>query len=109
MLSLFCTPRREGRWALCLDPFPDRPRDFFPVAVNPRSSRCFMTGRVIQLMRGSLRMVLCCGSTKITSKYLYVASWFTQYEFSTRRLPQRRPTRSSAFERRERSLHTGEK
>ena len=36
------------------------------------------------------------------SKYLYVESWLIQYEFSTRRLAQRRPTRSSAVDLRER-------
>ena len=34
----------------------------------------------------------------MTSKYLYVESWLIQYEFKTRRLAQRRPTRSSAVD-----------
>lgn len=32
------------------------------------------------------------------SKYLYVESWLIQYELSTRKLAQRRPTRSSAVD-----------
>lgn len=32
-----------------------RPRNFFPVEVTPRSSRCLCTGLQIQLMRGSWR------------------------------------------------------
>ena len=36
------------------------------------------------------------------SKYLYVESWLIQYELRTRRLAQRRPTRSSAVDLRDR-------
>lgn len=38
----------------------------------------------------------------MTSKYLYVESWLIQYELRTRRLAHRRPTRSSAVDRRDR-------
>ena len=38
----------------------------------------------------------------MTSKYLYVESWLIQYEFRTRKLAHRRPTRSSAVDRRDR-------
>ena len=38
----------------------------------------------------------------MTSKYLYVESWLIQYEFRTRKLAARRPTRSSAVDLRER-------
>jgi hypothetical protein len=64
--------------------------------------RTLCTGLTIQLIRGSVRMALCCGSTRMTSKYLYVESWLTQYELSTRRFGHRRPTRSSAVARRAR-------
>jgi hypothetical protein len=75
------------------------------VSVLPRRAwlmRTLCTGLTIQLMRGSVRMALCCGSTRMTSKYLYVESWLTQYELSTRRFGHRRPTRSSAVARRAR-------
>lgn len=36
------------------------------------------TGFTIQLIRGSRRMALCCGSTRMISKYLYVESWLIQ-------------------------------
>jgi hypothetical protein len=37
-----------------------------PAAVRPRISRCFMVGLQIQLMRGSPRIALWEGSTKMT-------------------------------------------
>merc|ERR1719218_112754 len=53
----------------------------------------------IQLMRGSLRMTLCIGSTQITSYQQNVESLFVQYEFRTRRLPNVLPRRCSATAR----------
>lgn len=52
-----------------LRPFPS-PRDDFPAWVRPRSSRCFWTGLVIQLIFGSRLMALWNGSIMMTSKYL---------------------------------------
>ena len=74
----------------------------FLVSSEPTSRvevRTLWTGLTIQLIRASRRMALCCGSTRMTSKYLYVESWLTQYELSTRRFGHRRPTRSSAVAR----------
>lgn len=76
-----------------LCPLP-RPRDFLPADVRPRISRCFITGLHSQLIFASRRIALWNGSTRITSKNLYVESWATQYEFNTRRALQCRPTRS---------------
>lgn len=71
-----------------------RPRELLPAEVRPRNSRCFCVAPQIQLILASRRMALWAGSIKITSKYLYEASWATQYEFNTRKPPRRRPTRS---------------
>ena len=61
---------------LLLNRWPLKPPRFIrPAEVSPRSSRCLCTGLTIQLMRGSLRMTLWLGSTRITSKNLYVESW----------------------------------
>merc|ERR1719401_2815341 len=62
-------------------PFTCKPRALRPAAVKPRSSRCFITGLQIQLMRGSSRMALWYGSTMTTSNHLWRASSATQYEF----------------------------
>lgn len=94
VLRLFQEPRRELPITL-LNLWPLRiPRFLRPAAVKPRSSRCLWTGLQIQLILGSRRTALWNGSTIITSKYLYVESWATQYELSTRKLPQYRPARS---------------
>lgn len=88
VLRLFQEPRRELPITL-LNLWPLRiPRFLRPAAVKPRSSRCLWTGLQIQLILGSRRTALWKGSTIITSKYLYVESWATQYELSTRKLPQ---------------------
>ncbi len=60
------------------------------------------TGFTIQLIRESRRIALCCGSTRMTSKYLYVESWLIQYELRTLKFAHRRPTRSSAVDLSER-------
>jgi len=86
----------EGRRFFVPFPFLWRPRAFFPAEVRPRNSRCFLLDWVIQRMLGSLRMTLWLGSTRITSKYLYKESWFTQYELSTRREPKAFPALDSA-------------
>lgn len=94
VLRLFQEPRRELPITL-LNLWPLRiPRFLRPAAVKPRSSRCLWTGLQIQLILGSRRTALWNGSTIITSKYLYVESWATQYELSTLKLPQYRPARS---------------
>merc|ERR1712109_447571 len=80
-----------------LRPLP-KPRDDLPAEVRPRSSRCFWVALHIQLILGSRVTALWWGSIMITSKYLWVESWPTQYEFSTRSPLRRRPTRSSAMD-----------
>merc|ERR1719248_174445 len=82
--------RVDGRFLLDPWPLERSPRLARPAEVTPRSSRCFMTGAQIQLMRGSRRITLCDGSTITISKYLKVASWLTQYELRTRKLPHLR-------------------
>jgi hypothetical protein len=59
---------REPPMRLCAR-CPDlrRPRLLRPADVRPRISRCLWTGSTIQLMRGSRRMALCEGSTRMTS------------------------------------------
>lgn len=94
MLRLFQLARRElpitllYKWPFLI------PRFLRPAAVSPRSSRCLWTDLQIQLILGSRRTALWNGSTIKTSKYLNVESSATQYELSTRRLPQYRPARS---------------
>ena len=79
MLRDFHEARRDGRSFWWPVPRLRRPRFERPADVKPRSSRCFMVGRQIQLMCGSLRMAAWLGSTRMTSKYLYVAScWNTK-------------------------------
>lgn len=100
VLFLFQTARLEGRILLAKCPFLRSPRCWRPAEVRPRNSRCFIVGAQIQFNLASFFTAVWEGSTMITSKNLYVESSFTQYEFSTRNPPQRRPARSSATLRR---------
>ena len=70
--------------------------DVLELAVSPLSSLCFIVGLAIQLILASLLTALCDGSTRMTSKNLYVASCPTQYELRTLKFPNFLPTLSSA-------------
>ena len=68
LLFFFQVPRRLGRHLCEPTPLLRRPRLCLPAEVRPRISRCFMDESHSQLMRGSLRIALCAGSTMMICK-----------------------------------------